>query len=114
MDIAERLATVETKLDGVISGQNDMKKTMDTVATSVSLLAVLEEKHNTVSDSMKRAFNGIDKVNVKVESMTEKVHDMEVSLPYLKLASGWVFKAAIGLIGMLGAVAIGVIVAGLT
>ena len=95
----ERLIKVETKLDSVVSDMGEVKTALRDIAASLSKLAVLEEKHNNVSEAMKRAFTQIDK-------NTWRLDEIEKSLPYLKLASGWVFKAMIGIMGLLGASAL--------
>ncbi len=99
----ERLIKVEAKLDGVVCDMAEVKTALRDIARSLSKLAVLEEKHNNVSEAMKRAFTAIERNTLRID-------EIEKALPDLKLASGWVFKAVLAIMGVLGVAAIGTII----
>ena len=99
----ERLTRVEEGLKTVARDTGDIKLALQSMAQSLSKLAVLEEKHNSVTDALKRAWSAIEK-------NTGRIDTIEKALPNLVLASSWVFKAALCVMGLLGAAALAVVV----
>ena len=101
----ERLIRLEEKIKVVASDMCDIKDSLKDIAGSLKTLAVLEEKHHTISEGMKRAFTVIDK-------HADRLDDIEKALPYLKLASSWLFKGILFVMGILGATAMLVVIRG--
>jgi len=101
----ERLIRLEEKIKVVASDMCDVKDSLKDIADSLKTLAVLEEKHNTISEGMKRAFTAIDK-------HADRLDDIEKALPYLNLASGWLFKGILFVMGILGAAAMIIVLKG--
>jgi len=101
----ERLIRVEEGLKTVSEDLGEIKSALKDIASSLKTLAVLEEKHNIVSVSVKRAFKRIDR-------LCERVEAIEKAMPNLILASSWVFKAAISVMAVLGVAAAGTVVRG--
>lgn len=101
----ERLARLEEQVKNVATGMENINVVLTSVADSLCRLAVIEEKHNSTNNSLGRAFSAID-------AHGKRLDEIEKSLPYLKIASGWVFKAVIGILGLLGIVAFGVLLRG--
>ena len=101
----ERLIRLEEKIKVVAGDISDVKDSLKDIAASLKTLAVLEEKHNTVSEAIKRAFVMLDKHAVRLD-------DIEKALPYLKLASSWLFKGILFVMGILGAAAMFVVLRG--
>lgn len=95
----ERLAKVEIQLNNVAADMVEVKEALKSIAKSLSTLAVLEEKHNTVTDALKRAF-------IHIERNEERIGAIEKVMPVVVLTSGWVFKAVLAVMGILGAAAI--------
>ncbi|MCR4307642.1 MAG: hypothetical protein NUV80_03705 [Candidatus Berkelbacteria bacterium] len=102
----ERLIRVEEGLRTVGEDLGEIKTALKDIASSMKTLAVLEEKHNSVTEALKRSFKAIDGIN-------ERVGRIEQALPNLVLASSWVFKAAIAIMGVLGLAAVGTVIRGL-
>jgi len=102
----QRLIRVEEQLKMVAEDVGEVKGALIDIAKSLKLLAVLEEKHNTVTDALKRAFTTIDK-------HTEKFEEIDKALPNLKLASSWIFAAILFTMGILGTAAIVTVLKGL-
>lgn len=100
-----RLIRVEEGLKMVSEDLGEIKSALKDIATSLRTLAVLEEKHNSVEQSVKRAFKRIDKV-------AERLEAIEKTMPNLVLASSWVFKAAMSVMAVLGVAAAGTVVRG--
>jgi len=91
----ERLTRVEERLSGIVEDVSDMKSAVKDIAASLKLLTILEERHRTMDDSIKRAFTVIE-TNIK------RLDLIEITLPNLSLASSWVFRAMIMIVGLLG------------
>lgn len=94
-DIYERLTTVEVTTLNISQDMSEIKDSLRDIAVSLSKLAVLEEKHANTAESLKRAFTEIGKLQ-------ERCKEIEKKLPTLVLASSWVFKAMLGILGLLG------------
>jgi chromosome segregation ATPase len=101
----ERLIRVEEKLASVSEDLSDIKSALKDIASSLKTLAVLEEKHNNVAEALKRAFRQIERNEGRIDKL-------ESAMPNVVLASGWVFKAVLAVMALLGAVAIGVVMRG--
>lgn len=86
-----RLMVVEVQIQNIARDVGDMKATMADIAKSLSTLAVLEVRHNTVSESLSRAFK-------MIEINTNKLADIEKKV----FASGWIIKVMAGAIGLAG------------
>ena len=102
----ERLIRVEEGLKMACQDLGEIKMALGDIASSLRTLAVLEEKHNSVTISVKRAFKRIDRV-------VERVEAIEKTMPNLMLASSWVFKAAISVMAVLGVAAVGTVLRGM-
>lgn len=94
-DIYERLATVEVTTVNISRDMCEVKDSLKEIASSLKSLAVLEVKHANTADSLTRAFAEIDKLQLRCKATEDK-------LPTLVLASSWVFKAVLGVLGLLG------------
>jgi hypothetical protein len=94
-DIYERLATVESTTSNISNDMIEVKESLKEIASSLKTLAVLEVKHAHTAESLTRAFTEIDKLQLRCKAIEDK-------LPTLVLASSWVFKAVLGVLGLLG------------
>lgn len=103
--VEERLARVEVQLDGLADDTGEMKAAIKEIAQTFRVLAILEEKHNNTKETLVRLFD-------TVERNTKRIGEIEKALPYLKLASSWVFQVALGLIALLGGIASVIILRG--
>src|SRR3989304_5468509 len=101
----KRLIRVEEQLRMVAEDVGEVKGALVDIAKSLKLLAVLEERHNTTTEAIKRAFILIDK-------HTEKFEEIEKAMPNLKLASSWIFAAILFTMGILGTAAIATVAKG--
>ena len=101
----ERLIRVEEGLKSVSGDLFEIKEALKDIAVSLKTLAVLEERHNAVTDAIKRAFRLIRKNGERIESV-------EKALPNLVMASGGGFKAVIYVMAALGLGAMGTILSG--
>lgn len=101
-----RLARLEEKIKAVGENMDEVKLVLKDIASSLKSLAILEERHNTSAEAIKRAFVTIDKHGERLDSI-------EKALPLLEMASGWLFGAVICVMGILGVAAIGTVIKGL-
>jgi len=90
---------------------SDIKKSISQMADAITTMAVLEQKHYGLSEAVKRAHSRIDAAEAKTEALDERLRLIEVELPVVRMASGWVFKAALGVLAILGTAALAVIIA---
>lgn len=98
-DIYTRLTRLEVTSTNISEDMHDVKDSLKSISTSLQTLAVLEEKHTATAKSLGRAFDELEKLKKKQEEIEKK-------LPIMVLASSWVFKFMLGLIGLLGTVAL--------
>lgn len=73
---------LQEALDGVRDDVKEIKSAMSRMAEAVVRLAVLEERHTTVSNALERAFGAISKLEARVR-------DLEQAQPVQRLTSGW-------------------------
>ena len=99
----ERLVRVEERLCQVAASLVKMETVMSEMAQVLKSMAVLEEKHNAHTDSLKRAYK-------ELENQEHRIEVIEGKMPNVLLASGWVFKAALVVIGLLSTVSTGIII----
>jgi len=103
--VEERLIRVEEGLKSVGDDLGEIKTAMKDIAASMRTLAVLEEKHSSITEALRRAFKQLEKYDGRIEAI-------EKAMPILVLASGWIFKAILTVMAILGAAAIGVVIRG--
>src|SRR4030066_281598 len=88
-----RLMVLETRMEAIGKDIGDMKSTMADIAKSLSTLAVLEVRHNTVSESLSRAFKAIENNSTRLDECEKKI-----------FASAWVLKVISGGLGLIAGV----------
>jgi len=103
--IEQKMTTLYQRVENIAESQVEMKSALKDIAASLKSLTRLEVEHNESRSAIKRAFTRID-------DHETRVRDMEDAMPTIKLATGWIFKAVIGVLSILGFVAITVILRG--
>jgi len=93
---------------------NEIKRSISKMADAIKTLAVLEQKHYGLSEAVKRAHERIDHQGKVTVGLDGRLRLIEVEIPVVRLASGWVFKAALGVLALLGAAALAVIIQSMT
>lgn len=91
----ERLARLEERMSGLSEDMSDLKQSNRSIAESLKMLAILEERHRTSDEAMKRIFEIIEKNMAKIEAI-------EIQMPNLSLASSWVFRAVLAIMALTG------------
>lgn len=87
-EFSERLARIE----GAVEEIRDAIKAM---ASAIVDIAKLDMKHSETSNGLGRAF-------AELEKQDERISKIEVSLPVLKLTSGWVISGTIAVVALVG------------
>lgn len=112
-DIDKRVTRIEMETSTISKDICDIKDVLNRMAISLQSLAVWEERHANMIDTLKRAFKAIEKMEerldvveetisplkVSVETLTRKIEAIEPLIPNLKLASSFVFKFMLGCLG---------------
>lgn len=91
----ERLARLEEKIHNLSEDMHDLKQSNRSIAESLKVLAILEERHRTSDEAIKRMFEAIEKNSGRIESI-------ELQMPNLSLASSWVFRAVLAIMALTG------------
>lgn len=100
-----RMARIEVQLGYVVDEQRRTNGVLEDIGDALRQFAVLESKQHEDRRAIERAFSEIDKTNKRVTAI-------EQEMPMVKLASGWVFKAVLGVLAVLGVAALGIVITG--
>lgn len=101
-----RLARLEVRLSGLAEDMSDLKASSRDIAESLKLLAVLEERHRTADEAMKRLFTAIEK-------NANRIAALELQMPSVSLASSWVFRAVLFVMALTGVTYITMVIKGI-
>lgn len=102
----ERLARLEERVLGIADDMSDLKLSNRSMAESLKILAILEERHRTSDEAMKRMFEAIDANAKRIESL-------ELQMPNLSLASSWVFRAVLAIMALTGITYLATVIKGI-
>jgi len=91
----ERITTVEIKVDTMAKELPEIKSLLKDMTEYLSKLAVLNVEKDHLVAAVDKNTNRLDKI--------------EEAMPTIKLASSWVFKAVLVIMGLLGVSFIGVV-----
>lgn len=98
----ERLAKVEERILGISGDVADLKAAIHSIAESLRTLAVLEERHRSTDEAVKRGFEAVDRNSARIDRLASRVEAIEVQMPNLSLASSWVFRAVLVVMSLTG------------
>lgn len=73
----------------------ETSRILQSINSTLQTLATLEVRHTETREALQRAFDSIEKLDKRVESMESK-------MPVLILTSNWVRVGVIGLVGLVG------------
>jgi len=106
----EKLDGKQTKiLETLASNEAEHKAMRD----DISILRERTHKLGNEMGAIPLVLEQQKRLQMRADNIEERVESIEVMLPNMKMASGWVFKAALAVMGLLGTVSIAVIVRGL-
>jgi len=110
-------------------GQALMQKTIKEIADAVSQMVSLRhdiDRHDDEIKLMRSHYHkqatlmssrpckchdeAIERLTMRADDIEQRVESMENDLPTVKMASNWIFKALLGITGLLGTASIGIII----
>ena len=104
--LTHRVTSVETTLRDTIG---EIRDGIREIATNTGKLAVLEERHAETRDGLERSFDEIQKLQDYQRGLEARTHLIEVEIPGLRETRGWVVKAIIGVITLVGVAIVGLV-----
>jgi hypothetical protein len=72
-----------------------IEDTLQVMSDNLQRLTALEQRHFDTRNSLDRAFETIEKVDVRLK-------DVELEMPVLRIVKNWVIAAVIGIVGLVG------------
>lgn len=93
---------VEHRLKAVESDVGEIKHAIRSIDSSLQTLARLEERHAETRDGLSRAFEEIKENKEELNDVKEDVQKIKEQMPTLKLTSGLIMKAIVGILSIVG------------
>lgn len=81
---------VITRLGLLSDDVGELKETLRQIATAVTRLALVEERQSQTNEALSRAFKQIDKVDLKLTSVEQRLVALERMQPQQQQTSAWV------------------------
>lgn len=88
--MALRLTHLEAAID-------EIKESTRQIADAMTTIAVLEERHSETRDGLQRAFQAIERIELRLEKV-------EIEMPDLKRVRNWMYGAVVGVVAAVGTV----------
>lgn len=94
----------DTSVDALTSYRLTMiEKTLEAVSLNLKQLTELEIKHIETREALGRAFD-------ELASQSKRITVVELEMPTMRLARGWIIAGVVAIVGMVGVAAMRVIV----
>lgn len=97
------MADVEARLAVIERNQNDLKDAVVGIQRNLESLVRLEERHAETREALGRVFT-------YTEKLEERIEDIEKVLPGLVEMRGWLVKADLCILGIVGLAVIGLVI----
>ena len=81
---------VITRLGLLSDDVGELKETLRQIATAVTRLALVEERQSQTNEALSRAFKQIDKVELKLTGIEQRLVSLERVQPQQQQTSSWV------------------------
>lgn len=81
---------VITRLGILSDDVGELKETLRQIATAVTRLALVEERQSQTNEALSRAFKQIDKVELKLTGIEQRLGSLERLQPQQQQTSAWV------------------------
>ena len=81
---------VITRLGLLSDDVGELKETLRQIASAVTRLALVEERQSQTNEALSRAFKQIDKVELKLTSIEQRLGALERMQPQQQQTSAWV------------------------
>ena len=84
---------VITRLGILSDDVGELKETLRQIATAVTRLALVEERQSQTNEALGRAFKQIDKLDLKLIGIEQRIGSMERMQPLQQQTNGWVMTS---------------------
>lgn len=84
---------VITRLGLLSDDVGELKETLRQIATAVTRLALVEERQSQTNEALSRAFKQIDKVELKLTGIEQRLGTLERMQPLQQQTNGWVMTS---------------------
>lgn len=84
---------VITRLGLLSDDVGELKETLRQIATAVTRLALVEERQSQTNEALSRAFKQIDKVELKLTGIEQRIGTLERMQPLQQQTNGWVMTS---------------------
>ena len=81
---------VITRLGLLSEDVGELKETLRQIASAVTRLALVEERQMQTNEALSRAFKQIDKLDIKLVSVEQRIGSLERLQPQQQQTSAWV------------------------
>jgi len=86
---------VITRLGLLSDDVGELKETLRQIATAVTRLALVEERQSQTNEALSRAFKQIDKVELKLTGVEQRLVSLERLQPQQQQTSAWVTEKVV-------------------
>lgn len=90
---AKQLATLHADVGDIKAGMADFKDGMRELAAAILKLALVEERQAHAAQALERAFAMMEKMDRRIDGVTDRVMALEKSEPSQNRAAEWVDRA---------------------
>lgn len=84
---------VITRLGLLSADVGELKETLREIASAVTRLALVEERQMQTNEALSRAFKQIDKLDLKLTGIEQRLGTLERMQPIQQQTSSWVMSA---------------------
>ena len=84
---------VITRLGLLSEDVGELKETLRQIASAVTRLALVEERQMQTNEALSRAFKQIDKVDLKLTGIEQRLGTLERMQPLQQQTNGWVMTS---------------------
>ena len=84
---------VITRLGILSDDVGELKETLRQIATAVTRLALVEERQMQTNEALSRAFKQIDKLDLKLTGIEQRLGTLERLQPLQQQTNGWVMTS---------------------
>ena len=81
---------VITRLGLLSEDVGELKETLRAIASAVTRLALVEERQMQTNEALSRAFKALDKLDIKLVSVEQRIGSLERMQPQQQQTSAWV------------------------
>ena len=84
---------VITRLGILSDDVGELKETLRQIASAVTRLALVEERQMQTNEALSRAFKQIDKLDLKLTGIEQRIGTLERMQPLQQQTNGWVMTS---------------------